>query len=83
MQTYTKVGNPKNLYKFAPNKQQHYFITMAHRIDPDACVACGSCIDECPLGAISAGDVYSIDPDTCADCGTCVDACPNGAISAQ
>ena len=34
---------------------------MAHRIDPDACVACGSCIDECPLGAISAGDVYSID----------------------
>ena len=37
---------------------------MAHKIDPDACVACGSCIDECPLGAISAGDVYSIDPDT-------------------
>lgn len=54
---------------------------MAHRIDPDVCVACGSCIDECPLGAISAGDVYSIDPDTCADCGTCVDACPNGAIA--
>ncbi len=54
---------------------------MAHKIDPDACVACGSCIDECPLGAISAGDVYTIDPDTCADCGTCVDACPNGAIS--
>ena len=56
---------------------------MAHRIHPDACEACGSCINECPLGAISAGDVYSIDPDTCADCGTCVDACPNGAISAQ
>ena len=31
---------------------------MAHKIDPDACVACGSCIDECPLGAISAGDVF-------------------------
>ena len=35
---------------------------MAHKIDPDACVACGSCIDECPLGAISAGDVYSVFP---------------------
>ncbi|MCF0166046.1 MAG: 4Fe-4S binding protein [Bacteroidales bacterium] len=54
---------------------------MAHKINPDACVACGSCIDECPVGAISAGDVYVIDPDACADCGTCVDACPNGAIA--
>ena len=53
---------------------------MAHKISED-CVACGSCIDECPLEAIIAGDTYSIDPDICADCGTCVDACPTGAIS--
>jgi NAD-dependent dihydropyrimidine dehydrogenase PreA subunit len=52
---------------------------MAYKITEN-CVACGSCIDECPLGAISAGDIYSIDPEVCADCGTCVDACPNGAI---
>ena len=47
---------------------------MAHKIDPDSCAACGSCVDECPMGAISAGDVYKIDPDSCTDCGTCVDA---------
>jgi len=53
---------------------------MAHKISEE-CVACGSCIDECPLEAISAGDIYKIDPDICADCGTCVDACAVGAIS--
>jgi len=53
---------------------------MAYKINED-CVACGSCIDECPLEAISAGDIYSIDPSICTDCGTCVDACPTGAIT--
>jgi ferredoxin len=53
---------------------------MAYRITDD-CVACGTCIDECPVGAISAGDVhYKIDPDVCAECGTCAEVCPNGAI---
>lgn len=56
---------------------------MAHKIDPDMCVACGSCQSECPVGAISAGDVYKIDPDTCVDCGTCVDVCPVGAIGPE
>ncbi len=54
--------------------------TMAYVIGED-CVACGTCIDECPVGAISEGDIYSINPDECTECGTCADACPSGAIS--
>jgi ferredoxin len=54
---------------------------MAYKISETDCVACGSCIDECPLGAISAGEPYVIDPAICGDCATCVDACPSGAIS--
>ena len=41
---------------------------MAYVIN-DSCVACGTCIDECPVGAISEGDIYAIDPETCTDCG--------------
>ena len=41
---------------------------MAYVISND-CVACGSCISECPSGAISEGEIYSIDPDACVDCG--------------
>ena len=47
----------------------------------DSCVSCGSCADECPVGAISQGDgKYEIDANSCIDCGTCAGVCPTGAI---
>lgn len=52
---------------------------MAYRITEN-CAACGTCLPECPVGAISEGDIYKIDPNVCIDCGTCADACPMGAI---
>jgi len=55
---------------------------MAHKITDD-CVACGSCVAECPVDAISEGDpIYTIDADKCTDCGACADACPADAIKA-
>ena len=54
---------------------------MARIIDPEKCVACGSCIGECPVEAINEGDVYYIDSDACIDCGACEAVCPNEAIS--
>ncbi|MDK2910518.1 MAG: hypothetical protein PWR20_2086 [Bacteroidales bacterium] len=54
-------------------------IVMAYVITED-CVACGTCIDECPVGAISEGDIYKIDPDVCTDCGSCAEVCPTEAI---
>ena len=53
---------------------------MAYVIGND-CIACGTCIDERPVGAISEGEIYSIDADTCTECGTCAEVCPNEAIS--
>lgn len=53
---------------------------MAHKITEE-CVACGSCIPECPVEAISEGDpIYTIDPELCTDCGACVEVCPSEAI---
>ncbi len=52
---------------------------MSYKISED-CTACGTCIDECPVDAISEGDIYVIDPDVCTDCGSCADVCPVEAI---
>ena len=53
---------------------------MAYKIT-DACVSCGTCVVECPVGAIAEGDgKYDIDADACVSCGTCAGACPTGAI---
>lgn len=52
---------------------------MAYKIT-ETCVACGTCKGECPVEAISEGDIYSINPDLCMDCGTCAGVCPSGAI---
>ena len=52
----------------------------SYELISDDCIACGTCIDECPVEAISEGDKYSINPDLCTECGTCADACPSEAI---
>lgn len=56
---------------------------MAYKINPDLCVACGTCQGECPAGAIHEGDFYTIDPEACLSCGTCAGACPMGAIEEE
>lgn len=46
----------------------------------DECIACGACVEECPVSAISEGDgKYVIDAETCISCGACAGACPVGA----
>jgi ferredoxin len=55
---------------------------MAAVIDAQKCTGCESCLESCPLEAISMKDsIAVVDAETCGDCGACVDACPVQAIS--
>ena len=51
---------------------------MAYRFT-DACIACGACAAQCPVEAISEGDIYVIG-DACIECGACAEQCPVEAI---
>ena len=53
-------------------------------VDPETCTGCESCVDTCPVEAISMkADVANVDADTCTDCESCVEVCPVEAISMQ
>ena len=53
---------------------------MAHKIT-DECVACGTCLDECPVSAIQEGEErYSIDKEKCTDCAQYIEVCPTETI---
>lgn len=46
------------------------------------CVACGSCLEVCPLGAISIwkGVIAQVSGEKCVGCGKCARECPASAI---
>ena len=76
-----------NSGKFLPKEAANSIVPLQGlRIitDHDLCVACGNCVDECPMGALTIheGKVYN-DEDLCIGCGICISVCPEGAIHAE
>ena len=53
-----------------------------YEIDPEACKACGICLKNCPVDAITGQKKvpHVIDQSKCTRCGTCLDKCPFGAV---
>lgn len=52
------------------------------KILKDVCVGCGTCIDACPVNAISLNDgCAEINQEVCVKCGACKDICPVSAIT--
>ncbi|MFP4013749.1 MAG: DUF362 domain-containing protein [Chitinispirillaceae bacterium] len=55
---------------------------MAYKITEE-CLACGSCLPECPVEAIEEGTPYTINASKCTDCGACAESCPVEAIKPE
>jgi formate hydrogenlyase subunit 6/NADH:ubiquinone oxidoreductase subunit I len=55
------------------------------KADPELCTACGTCVDQCAVSALSMGDdnLPQVDADTCITCFCCQEICPEKAITLQ
>jgi uncharacterized protein (DUF362 family)/NAD-dependent dihydropyrimidine dehydrogenase PreA subunit len=52
------------------------------KVDPDLCTNCGTCVEHCPVSALSMnGEVPVVDADTCIVCFCCQEICPEKAIT--
>ncbi|MDY6792374.1 MAG: DUF362 domain-containing protein [Thermodesulfobacteriota bacterium] len=55
---------------------------LTPRANPDLCTACGTCIDQCPVSALSMNeDLPEVDDETCIRCFCCQEICPEKAIA--
>ena len=68
--TCTWCHNPESI---SPHPQVHWIDSR--------CIACKTCLDTCPKGALSlTPEGISIDRSLCDGCGVCVEACPSTAL---
>jgi len=52
------------------------------QVDPELCTRCGTCIEQCPVSALSMGDdLPQVDADTCITCFCCQEICSEKAIA--
>jgi uncharacterized protein (DUF362 family)/Pyruvate/2-oxoacid:ferredoxin oxidoreductase delta subunit len=55
---------------------------LTPRADPDACTACGTCVDQCPGQALSmVNDLPHVDMASCVTCFCCQEICPEKAMA--
>jgi uncharacterized Fe-S center protein len=50
-------------------------------VDETSCTACETCVEQCPVSALSMEDGFpKVDPDRCITCFCCQEMCPETAI---
>jgi uncharacterized protein (DUF362 family)/Pyruvate/2-oxoacid:ferredoxin oxidoreductase delta subunit len=58
---------------------------MRPKANPELCISCGDCVEQCPVSALSMNDedIPEVDPEICIACFCCQEICPEKAIALQ
>jgi len=77
-------------YHVLDHDKSHDVSNYRVRVDQETCIACGLCVQRCPMDALSLedspeatnkkGQVSTLKPDRCIGCGVCVYKCPSNSL---
>ncbi len=69
--------------KMLPNPAAFIITNHFSQVDTDLCNGCETCMDRCPMDAITieANEVANINLDRCIGCGLCLNTCPTEALT--
>ncbi|MEA3348410.1 MAG: 4Fe-4S binding protein [Pseudomonadota bacterium] len=70
------LKNLKNMPQPAAMIDSNYY----SEVDGEQCVACGDCVERCPMDAIEIEDTAKVDLDRCIGCGVCIPVCDYNAL---
>ncbi|MFW9948898.1 MAG: ATP-binding protein [Candidatus Thorarchaeota archaeon] len=71
----------KGMTQFGLDKQKFMNALFESMIDEEACIACGNCVERCPVEAITIEDIAKVNRNLCLGCGLCASVCQEEAIS--
>jgi len=75
-------GGEAVLHNEAVQSMIHSRMVMRPKADPELCTGCGTCVDQCPVSALTMEDAVPVaDFGTCIACYCCQEICPEKAIS--
>jgi uncharacterized protein (DUF362 family)/Pyruvate/2-oxoacid:ferredoxin oxidoreductase delta subunit len=76
------LGGESIMRNDAMQSMLHQRTLLRPKADPELCTTCGTCIEHCPVSALTLCDnIPDVDPDTCIACFCCQEVCPEKAIT--
>ena len=76
------LGGEALMANQAIQELMHTKTQVRPKIDPKQCTACGTCIEHCPVSALTMEDKLPVaNADICITCFCCQEICPEKAIA--